>query len=423
MRDEVRALIEATWMLPTGGLDTKSLVTPLKRVDEAWRKKHARWLRETNAFGVYFSAVWRAKDNKKPVERQRLADLIGLARAKELEDELVEFMESLPRRYTFEFPIQTSVPFGAPEIKLNKILALVEVQRPVPAASGLFGGPLMGALSAFAPASPQTATITALRVHAVGYFDDSYEDSAAQSALSILRQFTSLGFAHGMINDDWRSDVSVHSNEAQVLDLDDASAKAKSFTLPESSARLLKRRKLSEGVFGNNAKGVTNLVAKALLQQPLPEPERAAAAKENLGVVVRVLGAPQRDAKHLRTGAEWLFDSQAEPNETTALLFAAIGLEAVLEAPANEVTARLGDRVAYLLGRNQTDRKRISESYRKFYQVRSGLVHGRERTLDADGRYQILWAQEVLRSVLAKDLELWPMPAPKKKVTSTKADK
>jgi len=138
----------------------------------------------------------------------------------------------------------------------------------------------------------------------------------------------------------------------------------------------------------------------------------AAAVTNNLDVITRVLTAPQEDAKHLRTGAEWLFDSQAEPNETTALLFASIGLEAVLDAPANEVTARVGDRLAWLLGRTRTERMRIADEYREFYRVRSGLVHGRDRTLNADGRKNGRWGREMLRAVLEKDLQQWPSPAP-----------
>ena len=123
-------------------IDTSPLMVDAgMRLDEVWRKKHARWLREGNIWGLYFSAARRARDKLLPNEKQRLLDLIGLDRAKKLEDDLVQFMESLPRRYSFEFPIQTSMPLGTPEIKLSKTLALVEVQSPPPATSGLFGGP------------------------------------------------------------------------------------------------------------------------------------------------------------------------------------------------------------------------------------------------------------------------------------------
>jgi Apea-like HEPN len=406
-------VIDATWLQPGTWFDTATLLVSLQRLDAAWRKKHARWLREMDAFGVYFSAAAKAAEFSKGLqERERLLDRIGAAKAKKLEDELVEFMESLPRRYTFEFPIQTPVPFGAPEIKLSKTLALVEVQRSAPATAGSLGG-LMAGLGNLPAETTQVTTITALRVHAVGYFDDSDEDSAAQYALSALRQFASLAYADGMMHDDWRTDASAHSNEAQVLDICNASAQAKSLALPDATVRLLRRRKLSKALFGKSSRGVRGDLAKALLQQPVPERERAVAVKENLAVIARVLSAPQRDAKHLRTGAEWLFDSQSETNETTALLFAAIGLEAVLDSPPIEVTARLGDRVAYLLGQGQTQRKQIAEAYAKFYRVRSALVHGRERTLDADGRSQTHWGQQILRSVLAKDLEQWPLPGPK----------
>ena len=108
---------------------------------------------------------------------------------------------------------------------------------------------------------------------------------------------------------------------------------------------------------------------------------------------------------HIRAAAEWLFDSVAEPNETSALLFASIGLEAVLLSTEKETTARLADRIAYLLGKVQSDRKELFRKFGEFYKARSKLIHGKAQRISDSERELLRWGQKHLHMILKREIE------------------
>jgi hypothetical protein len=195
--------------------------------------------------------------------------------------------------------------------------------------------------------------------------------------------------------------------DATVTDLADDEKLGDKFAVPPPVARMLKRWTITEAAF-----------AQAEDQPAVAEPERPEVIKRNLQRVIEVMAA-KKDGKNLRAAAEWHFDSLAEENETASLLYASIGLEAALDSPENSTTARLSDRLAWLLGGTRKERNALTEEYQSFYGVRSGLVHGRERSLGDDGRQQLRWGQVKLRQVIARDLAQWPLASPKKLAKKT----
>ena len=89
-------------------------------------------------------------------------------------------------------------------------------------------------------------------------------------------------------------------------------------------------------------------------------------------------------ARRLETASRWLFESRQEPSVPAAIVKTAIALEALLIANESEpLTRAVSERTAFLLSRDAVTRRAISRNVRKFYAVRSAVVHGsRRRTCD-----------------------------------------
>jgi hypothetical protein len=241
------------------------------------------------------------------------------------------------------------------------------------------------ALSSLAPEPKIT-----LRVPTSGYIDSSADDSGAQTALSVLRQFAGMCIASNVLEYASSSDLADFNNFEVI---DNKSQKSISVVLPEPVATLLKKLSFPVGSFDSSG-----AIPAGAMKIATPFAQRYDA-------IVFALAAPSEDGRHLRTAAEWLFDSEAESNDTTALLFASIGLEAALDSPTKETTDRLGDRLAWSLGGTLSERKKMTNEYKEFYGVRCNVVHGRERRLNDSTREKLIWGRRMLRSIIAKELD------------------
>jgi hypothetical protein len=405
MRNEVRAAIASTRFQPDGKLETRLLVEALTRADRAWRSHGMRkkWLREDNFFAVYlrFLSEVAPHDCRSAPDSRSLADMLGAVGAQKLEDELVRFMESVPRRYLVEFPIRTTRALSAGEVRLSDTLALIQTEIPA-SQSGYVG---LGAITNLLNPNPgQTRSQVALRVPVLGYIDDDAEDSAAQAAISMLKRFLGMGYAGGFVGRDGSSTEPFDPSQGQVTDITDESETKSNFVLPPATAGLLRNLVLVESAL--RLPTTQEKLAHALTNKQQSQLDRP---RLNLQRAVAILGPDHSTSNNLRAASEWLFDTLAEQNQTTALLFASIGLEAALDAPKQDSTNRLADRLAWMLGRSHEERRNIESQYRDFYAVRSDLVHGRERTLDEKGREKLRWGREMLRDVTARELEQQPI--------------
>lgn len=115
------------------------------------------------------------------------------------------------------------------------------------------------------------------------------------------------------------------------------------------------------------------------------------------------------DAIRVLTGLEWAFDASMTRNETQALLCACIGIEAILgKSKETSITEKLADRCAFLLGKGARERNEIADLFRKIYDVRSEVVHGRSRRLKPDQRARLHDATGLLRRILSREAAEFP---------------
>ena len=108
----------------------------------------------------------------------------------------------------------------------------------------------------------------------------------------------------------------------------------------------------------------------------------------------------------------WLFDSRIEPQLPASITKTAIALESLLIFSESESLAQsLSERAAFILSANANERHTISRILKRFYNMRSGVVHGSQKKakklsaslLETVDRLTIL-----LYLVIAANPGLWP---------------
>lgn len=113
------------------------------------------------------------------------------------------------------------------------------------------------------------------------------------------------------------------------------------------------------------------------------------------------------DIKCIRTSSEWLFDAKLnEDDPSLKLMQLAAAAEAVLaegKKIESQITKTLSDRCAYLLGYNAKQRDKIRKSFSDFYNIRSSLVHGRNRLLSQKDQNIIYWTESIIESIIKKE--------------------
>lgn len=108
---------------------------------------------------------------------------------------------------------------------------------------------------------------------------------------------------------------------------------------------------------------------------------------------------------------EWLYDSRTEPQMAASIVKSSIALESLLVFSQSESLAQsLSERVSFILSQDPSIRKETSRIIKRFYDVRSGIVHGSRKKgkmptpsfLDAIDRFILL-----LYLIIASNASRW----------------
>jgi hypothetical protein len=85
-------------------------------------------------------------------------------------------------------------------------------------------------------------------------------------------------------------------------------------------------------------------------------------------------------AIRVKNSLQWLFDSRIESRLPASVIKTSIALETLLIFSESESLAQsLSERVAFILSSNPDRRKLISRIFKRFYETRSGIVHGSQK--------------------------------------------
>lgn len=116
-------------------------------------------------------------------------------------------------------------------------------------------------------------------------------------------------------------------------------------------------------------------------------------------------------AKRVRVSTDWLLESRREPRLGAAVVKSAIALESLLIFNESESLARtLSERSAFILSNSPETRKTISEIILRFYDARSGIVHGSQkkaRKLTPSLIESVDRLTLIMHLVVASNAELW----------------
>ncbi|CAM2175504.1 conserved hypothetical protein [Burkholderia latens] len=237
-----------------------------------------------------------------------------------------------------------------------------------------------------------------LEISASGYLDTSESSSAASHAISRAKQVLQIfnlagsglilvpGFDSPRVRDSkmlgYESD---RPNKVVEIGLSEQVRQrlgACRYFTPQPSSR---------GLFGLGSEERDSQV-ESIANSLRPYAALLSASEEN------------QDATRILTGLEWAFDADVERNETQALLNACIGIEAILGKPKETgLTDKLADRCAFMLGRGARDRDQIAADFKKIYDARSKVVHGRARRLQPHERGMLDQAKRLLRNILRRE--------------------
>lgn len=123
--------------------------------------------------------------------------------------------------------------------------------------------------------------------------------------------------------------------------------------------------------------------------------------------VLQVLGDEEYSGH--RSAIDWLMESHIAHNDTMSFLCACIGLEAILgdsNEQMSELSKRLADRYAFLLGRGPEARRKHRSDYEELLNLRGKLVHAKRVRLEqADGAF-LVKARHMLLTLIRHELHV-----------------
>lgn len=116
----------------------------------------------------------------------------------------------------------------------------------------------------------------------------------------------------------------------------------------------------------------------------------------------------QDDFPSILSSAEWAFDAWYDDNETNAFIFLAIAFEALLDSSGGETSigASLADRLAYSVANTLEERRDINAKFRRFYQARSKLAHGKLPRISRADRELLYWGRKYFTKALRAEVAL-----------------
>jgi hypothetical protein len=117
-------------------------------------------------------------------------------------------------------------------------------------------------------------------------------------------------------------------------------------------------------------------------------------------------------SKRVSTSVGWLLESRREPRLSASVVKTAIALESLLVFNESESLARsLAERSAFILSNSPEVRRKISSTILRFYDVRSGVVHGSQKkakNLTPSLTECVDRLTMMLHLVIAANSDLWP---------------
>lgn len=375
---------------------------------EEFCKTHHEYLSDSNLPTIIFDQLYRTNTSfigrTGYLSDSRNSDIREL-----LITGLINFFESLPRKYSFQIGLPGIVNFDdvthevAPNIKFTTgPFELYQYESN--------HNSLLAALT-------KAKTIGALTLEFEGYADHTRETFSIEEVLATAKHIAFLLTSYGSFDYSYsekRALANLHTastNESISFSLPDSLARCYGSLYPDHQKLLL-----------SDYSAPTTLLTGAAQRIAATPQERISALTQNLFPIRQFYRYKDHpDFSSVAAAMEWYQDSIFSENQTTSYLNACIGMEAILGSDENidSLTKRLAERYGYLMGNGRTDRENKRREYEKILRLRGTLVHAKKARLGSEGQAALVKVRSMLYGVIWRELKQIyrsPPPPPKEPV-------
>jgi len=327
--------------------------------------------------------------------------------------------EALPRSYDIYIPFGGFPDVGVARVEISPGIALVDANADEELATRLdrlYPKPPQSLATLLGSNLTQGHIRSAVRVRYLhvqetGFGSSSPDSPVVRAALAKAKHFIAVSLQSSVIAESARWEVKwgdkADTDRTQALVLEADTDKGDRIDIPVDLMTYFHGLQLVESQLKVQEPGLSLLGGR----------DRAPSSPEEMATAIRAsvaraaeflqLDGGARDAERIRAAMEWQIDAAATNNESIAFLQRCIALEALLgsEESQRNVSERLSDRYAYLLGKTESDRDALRKQFRGMYGHRSEIVHGRAGRLSEAHSRASSNATYMLEAVLQKETD------------------
>jgi len=335
----------------------------LNSLYERVASENNKWLSRQGLSSIFVESIINNTDAER-IRKRQTGTRVSLTDG-EIEktvNEMVETIKGIPYDYEIKFPLSNTV---LPEdIQFNTTGISFQKNKD---ASGSLSRALKG------PA-PQSWLV----INASGFLTDTSPGSVYEDALSKFKKILYLAYL---------------TKSASFVDPKSYFATVKYFNVEILNIKAAKR-------FSYYLGEPLNKVLSKIQFEDLSTPS----FRKQVNEIISFVSLESDDKKRINLSLEWAFDSLSAGNMTTTFIHKCIALEALLgdDVAESGLTATLSDRCAYLIGRTDSQRKKIRSQFRDLYKMRSKVMHGISR-IKAKDRLVFTASDALLNELLLKE--------------------
>lgn len=295
-----------------------------------------------------------------------------------LTNSISTYLESLPRQYTLRIYLPLFPRWGQQEYTLSRAVRLAIVNPPMDI--------LRSNVSQFDHPSY-------IEFSAAGYSNWTPDSQATSECLSLAKQFSFILTAYGigrLIYAEPRATATLRDDRTHV---------GQSIALPDSVARCFGQMTVDQKkLLTYDRTNAATLLGGTTRPAETTE-EMHQALEGALVPVTRFFAAhPEPDFNSIAAAIEWYEDAKFADNQTFSYMAACIGLEALLGSNdyMENMSKRLADRYAFLLGKTRTEREKMIRDYGDVLRLRGKLVHSKVARIDSKDLSLLFKARQML---------------------------
>lgn len=343
-----------------------------------------------------------------------LDELLTGKALRDLKSKILKFFSNLPRDYELWIALPNFTNFGTGKLQLTKHMWLEELTpSTLPFSSQLFPkfkpSPYEIEDSAIEANDEDVGEHNAvyLKIYAQGFGSESADTTAVATALSTAKQFLQcLRDSRAVNAGGWMAFFGEEEETSAVLyDVSDQTSYP--ITLPKHISNAFAEFNISINGLGIAAEDDNSEKSRKKFRAPKNREEFEKNFMPKIESAIRIFDLPISDVDKIRILAalEWAFDANNYENHTLAFIIGCIGVEALIgDDKREQVTERLSDRCAYLLGSTSEEREKLRLQFRDIYVTRSTLTHGRKLRLKPHEEGQLGQVRQLLNRLILREI-------------------